>query len=562
VTIFTNYKSIEPVAQNSRPLPEKFSQKNALKLSLLVFVISTATLAGLVIFLDHTTNQTANGLWKANNMIRWMYLKDFRSLAVANLVYYPVFGKIARFLQLNHFNWPVWQKVALINCLFGGASLAIFFLLIYSLTRSTVIGVVGTIFHAGCAFFLLLSTICEDIIPAYPFFLLSVLFLMYYVSHPKLRWVILTGLAFSVSWLFHWTMAVGGLSLAAILILASPGIKKRIQAIVVFGVACLVIPFLCSLKSHIALATIIWPGKGLSTGWAGFSAAKIVFATAGIGQYLFGGRNLIAFGQMLTRLSLSTLIFSWLFYIALGALLLRSIRSNQIDPRFKMLTLFLVLDFIFAEMMNLYSQPQDPQMELQPMLWVPVGFSLCLLPKIMKRRLLYLASIPFILNTSILIANRGGDSFAIDQMRNLQDNFRGQKIVMITYGFDPLPAWANVMEESKDWHIVGLTDGVVANPRQIASIAGFRLCRQLEEERRRGYRLIIGPVWDWNESQLVDGMRTVTSTEKPKAIYKALKENFIASPVVRNQWGTFYDLLPNPSKGKYRFSPLSVGGVR
>ena len=40
------------------------------------------------------------------------------------------------------------------------------------------------------------------------------------------------------------------------------------------------------------LQRIIWPGKGLGTGWEGFKEEKFIIALSGMSEYLIGGQNL------------------------------------------------------------------------------------------------------------------------------------------------------------------------------------------------------------------------------------------------------------------------------
>jgi hypothetical protein len=53
------------------------------------------------------------------------------------------------------------------------------------------------------------------------------------------------------------------------------------------------------------------------------------------------------------------------------AVLVTVARRNWSRPEWRFASVGFVASFVITEVMNLYIQPQDPQMQLQPMVWLP-----------------------------------------------------------------------------------------------------------------------------------------------------------------------------------------------
>lgn len=107
----------------------------------------------------------------------------------------------------------------------------------------------------------------------------------------------------------------------------------------------------------LGFVAILWSGKGLGTMWGGFTEDKILFQVIGLIETLFGGRNV---GSLGVDYSLWLLIVVVVVYLAAVYGAVVSLRSDA----WRQLGLMLVAYFLGSALFNLYSQPQDPQMQV------------------------------------------------------------------------------------------------------------------------------------------------------------------------------------------------------
>lgn len=121
----------------------------------------------------------------------------------------------------------------------------------------------------------------------------------------------------------------------------------------------------------LGFAAILWSGKGVGTIWGGFTEDKISFQVIGLIETLFGGRNI---GALWPDYSLWLLFLAALVYVVAvyGAVI--SLRSGE----WKQLGRMLVAYILGSALFNLYSQPQDPQMQVTalPATLVLVAFAI------------------------------------------------------------------------------------------------------------------------------------------------------------------------------------------
>ncbi len=122
--------------------------------------------------------------------------------------------------------------------------------------------------------------------------------------------------------------------------------------------------------------SLLWTAKGAAEGWAGFSTVKFELLWVGMAQYLAGGANIAARAalQPIMREMLATT-----FCIAAIALLsLLILWRDRASPQTGALATIFGVTFAVGEVMNLYSQPQDPQVQINVMVWLTIGWALIL----------------------------------------------------------------------------------------------------------------------------------------------------------------------------------------
>ncbi len=494
--------------------------------------------------LDHTTNQTANGLWKLHNLRLWTERDPARMIEPANLLYFPACGAFARAWAVFDPAESLRGRVTYFNAVAGGLALGFFFLLVHRLTASRTIALVATLFHLGCAFFLLLTTICEDIMQAYTFFVGALALLVLYAQTNRALWLFLGVQCFVLSWLFHWTMAVAGPALWLAVVALPGSLKCRTGRGLAFLACCLLLPVLCSELLNVRLTRIIWPGKGLDSGWVGWSTTKLLYFPGGLAQYLVGGRNIVALGSYLSPGIFAANLLSWTIGLALALVLVRRVWADWQQPAWRLSGVALGGTFVLGELMNLYHQPQDPQFQIQPMAWLPVAFAVLLL-RWRSSALRYgcgiaLALLPLLVNGLLFASERGGDRAHLTALRQLAEAADPAETLFVTHGFDYLPPWGHVAWDRR--HLLLLSDPAVHQPRQSAEESVRRLHAELDKGLAAYRQVVIGPVWDMNEAEFADSYRTVRTVEQSRVLYRALKDSYDARLLVRTGWGNFYQL--------------------
>lgn len=525
------------------------------RIGVVVFaLVSAALLFAVIEACDYTTNQTANGLWKIGLVESWMRNSPFKFADDSMVLYFPVSGFIARCLPFGDGVIAFSKKIAVTNALFAGLAIGLTFLLLYHLTLDSKAAAAGAIFQLGCAFFLLLSTISEDVMPAYTFFVAAVAFAIMFARSRRYWWLFLSAQMYTISWLFHWTLIVAGPSIILALLIMRGTARQRCDDGLRFLYLCFPAPLLCAWYFKIPLLNIFFPGKGMQSGWAGFSAYKLGYLFAGIGQYFMGGKNLVFFQWIFEPLNMLVGITGWGVALALGFVFFRTVKLHWQEPAWRAAGVIFAGTLVAAEFMNIYSQPQDPQMQLQPMSWLAVAFGVFVLsasktkPYVLQKKQSFfkhsilLSFVPLIINLSLLLSQRGGDSHAVRAVRQLEESVDPARTVFITQGFDYMTVWAHVLWEPRQRHIVALSNAVVFYPYTPAEEIAAAVRSKIEQALAQGYQLVAGPVWQMSEQEFIGSLLTVGEPEKSKALYRAFKHDFEGVPLLDTHWGRFYVL--------------------
>src|SRR5262249_42884326 len=124
----------------------------------------------------------------------------------------------------------------------------------------------------------------------------------------------------------------------------------------------------------VGLPALLWTGKGVGTGFGGFSIEKLGLLAGGIGEYWWGGHNLA------TLQSLAGKWPEWLPSLSLQVVLLAILAhvfwQRRFDVRWRATAIVFLGTLAAGQVMNAYSQPQDPQMQLNVMPWLTLAWVL------------------------------------------------------------------------------------------------------------------------------------------------------------------------------------------
>ncbi len=571
---------------------------------LITATISTLVLACTVAYMDNTNINTTNGLWKSLDVAKWVEWEEPK-LDRANLIYHPTTALMVTMLSERVFG-PTWKRMAYVNGIWGGVSLACLFVVMQLLGFGRIPSICAVLFQGTCGFFLTCSIMSEDIMGGIALMMLTVMMAVITSFRPTFWKIAMTALLFDLTWLFEWRLQVPMAPALLLTIAFYPGaIRQRLNwtgwfAGVSLGFAFLVATVL-SLSAEFgagiwhqddiwnSFTTIVWPGKGLGTGWAGFSINKIWLMFAGVSQYWIGGLNIGSLHWLEGSGLLYQTIFSCVAIVVLLILFSRKIVINRANPGFQALGIMLGGNFLFAEFMNLYSQPQDPQMQMNAMAWLAFawGFGCCLVLSTMARfdkmmlskfrlqsschlskgiRLLTILGLILLSFASVrpnwfgqhgLAKKRNYDSAALSAVAQYSNGIGDPRsAVSVFHGFEGLITWIAVEvdwtpqskleaapQSSPRFKRMFLVDQATKFPNRKPADAADAVRTELEDYLNKGYCIFINQVWSYTEEEFVGSFSTVSSSDKPRAIYRTLKQHFTATPEFSvHGRGSFYRL--------------------
>jgi hypothetical protein len=536
------------------------SRRTLLLEFLMVFVAGAFLLTVILVSIDNTNLVTTNGLWKSLDVSKW-YEGITHPVDESNLLYFPVTGYALRLFPEALFG-PVWRRMAFLNAIWAGMALGCLFLLLRGLGMSRFVAAMGALFQAGCAFFLALSITSEDIMAGLAFVIATIAMAVFVVRRPTERGVAAVALTFTVAWLFEWRLIfpTAPALVLGLLALPIPWPDRRRFALVALS-AGLVLPLIAAVIGTLVgrygyvldgLARIGWTGKGLGTGWGGFRLAKLAYLEGGLGYSLFEGVNvqgLAWYGsvgvQLRLALYLTVLIFLFVVFV-------REVRQHSANVSWRTAGILLIGTFLFGEFFNFYSQPQDPQMQVNVMLWVPVAWAV-LCARLFNGKgvrtavLVALSAVPLAANLAFLAPRAGEDSRQIARVTRLEELLDLDRTVFVEHGFEGLNSWRAVLWKG------GLAPppDLVAAPQQVPRFKAMYLSSQatlfperspgeaaedvydyIDRALALGFQVVMNETWDWSEDDLVSSFGTISGPEKPRAISRALKSRYSADLLV------------------------------
>jgi len=522
-----------------------------------VALIGTIVLLSLIAWLDNVHIATLNGMYKSIQLEAWIHTPASARLDPSNYIYFPVYGVLCRFLDwIGVFRGLAWKQIAVLNAGAAGVALAAIYVLVRDLTGRRDAALLAALLHLGSGFFLLLAVINEDIMPGYTLVLWAMALAAMRFDRPAPASVIAVGILFTLGWLFEWRLMFPTLpALLAALALADIAPKQRL------AMAALLLVTMLAVAGLTALCWDGHTGKGVASGWAGFSREKLELLALGVGQYLIGARNVpVPTDDLATRLETWTAIG-----IQASAMLyaLVTLWRRWGDRRIRATLAVFLGTFFAGEFMNAYSQPQDPQMQINVMAWLPVVWGLALAHSLLPDRrnlgrllaLLAISAVPLAYNTRQLSKERGGDTANQTIVAGVDDRIDLSRTVFLYWGFEPITGWQYFYDGRRWDGVAGL--GVAPDPRrQVKWITVMRnllshpgqsgaenaaaLKRDIDWALDNGYRVVAGQFWEWSAEQLGRSLVSVSGQASGPAIHAMLHDDFTAK-----------QLFDQPGAGRY-----------
>ena len=531
-----------------------------------VFLTFASIYLVAVVELDNTNIGTTNGLWKTPTIRGWEKVTGHK-LDSGEWLYPPLYGLLCRLIPDRWVSYGIhgpvvtFRKIALLNAMFGGLASGAVFLLAVRFLVSVFASLVAVLGHACAAFVILNSINSEDIIPAYTFFVLTVLCLFAYLDSDRIVYFIGSIFCCAMLTLLHWTLMIPTLAgvVSVGLVLLVEDRRRAWMLPVFFGLFLILLelfrlgfgPSKSSEMKWVLSASqsptgsvgferidsvwhILYPSKTALDGFLGFRWTKVTYAFIGIGNYFLGGRYVGDYrAAFADPNSVGWMGMSWLFaMVTLGALVWASIRRSSTEM-VRLLAVFGLAVFSVGEMEHLYAQPQDPQSQIQPMFATILGVIVILeglrrIDRPYKVRLLALALGGIFLlaggyNALLMLGSRGEDGRFMKEANELAQAFPPETTVMVTQGWEEWNTWIYAETFGGDWtryleRNIGLVNGFIRHPGVTPTDVADLMAKQIADEMAKGHRVVANVVWAGSRDDFAYSLTNVADIE-PARIY-------------------------------------------
>ena len=531
----------------------------------LAFLLTLLFLCGLIGWLQNVHMITANGMYKSIQAEAWIADPARARLDPSNYLYFPLYGALARLLDaLGIARGVAWKQFAYLNAVWASLAVAAVYGFAHRLSGEARIAAVVALFHLGCGFVLLLAVINEDIMPGYTLVLIAMLLAGLWFGQPTWRRVAIVGVVFSIGWLVEWRLIFPTLpALVLALALADLPFKRRAGLIAVLLVAVVATAGIVqqAWEGHagaVGLHDLLWTGKGVDSGWGGLGWSKLWMMLAGVGGYL------VTLGTLATPVEAQRLVLplalSALTELAILAACIAVFWRHRADPRLRAIAVVFLGTLGAGQVLNLYSQPHDPQMQVNVMPWLTLAWALLLWTAWLRRPAVFavlaaLSVVPLALNLVSFARFRGGDVRSLAALATLEQRLPPQSTVFVYWGFEYVTMWQYALwSRSWDWDgtpndarfkWIAIDAGAIRHARWTAEQNAEAIRRDLDAAFARGYRVVISDVWTWSVDKLAGELAALSAADRASAIHAMLHDNFQAGPVLDVPGvGVYYELSP------------------
>lgn len=523
---------------------------------------------GLVLTIDNTNLGTTNGLWKTPSIYAWEHGTG-QPFDTGGYLYLRIAGSLCHLIpdHLMQFGAPspvvTFRKLAVINGLLGGVASALIFLLALRFSGSRPASLIVVLAHAGAAFVLVNSINSEDILLPYTLFLGATTCIFEFLRSTKIWLLVLSAILFSITTLVHWTLMVPGLAAYGAILLVLVRYSRSYLLVtlgwlLVFLLTTRILATLFLPGPEVSLWAILYPAKA-RYGDAGFMPQKFIYFLIGIGNYFHGGFQVGNYHGVFTPGFVGTLVLSWvLFLVSLPSCIAALLYSGSpVPPR--CLAAFALTVALVGQVGNLYSQPEDPQMHMQPMIVAFVGYIL-----LARRFLDFSQRTKRILAGGCILAAlanggtnirgfetlAGEDSRSIRAAAEVESLFPHDRYAIVNHGFEPWLSWQYILYFKGDWNTFRSASFDLVRPfylqRGESAPNAVRFLRnEIDGALASGKRVVACSLWTQTPEQFTKGMTTLTVTEQAQQYDSALRRAYRVGAGWKVQVGPFVELLPS-----------------
>ena len=523
----------------------------------LLVIGSSAVLIGIILWFDNAQGGlTGNGVFKSLELKPWVLDPANAPLYASNYLFYPVYGALCRLLDLlGVFAGDPRRQLTILNALSASLSVGVAYLLARAITGNRPIAVLTGGFHLATSHVMFLAIVNEDIMPSYTVMFAAMALGAVWLARPTAPRVIAVSVLFSLGWLFEWRLMFPTLpAMLAALWLCERRWPMRFAWIALFFGTMVATATVAALawRGHAGAVgpfDLIWTGKAVRSVWAGFTWPKVGYLWDGIVAYLLG-TGITTFdalpGWDIWRFATSF----WLIGMAwiAGSILWRT----RDGGRARALAAVFGVTFVAGEVFNLYSQPQDPQMQINVMAWVTPAWALTLVAvgrRWPARGLATMAGLTVVLfayNVWSIAPLRGLDSKWRQAIERLEQQGDPTRTVFLLHDFDWTMVYASLHWGTAEPGVsqlgpapqalpkfkwIGFTGDVLRHPDWSTERHVEALRRQIDRALELGYEVMVVRLWDIPEAQLLTETGMVADSARLSALQRMLRTDYVATPV-------------------------------
>ncbi len=537
-------------------------------------IASTLILASIYLYLimtiDNTNVGTYNGLWKSPAVATWEQGKE-GAIDSGEILYYKGYGYLSHLIP-DHlvqygtsFPFVTFRKMTLLNGVFGAIASGFVCLLALGFSGSRRVAAIVVLAHAGAGFVLLNSINSEDIIPAYAFFVGSTVCFFGFLQSGRLWVGVVSAGLLALATLFHWTLMAPGLAAyGAVFLFLFLVTRKRstlvlgIAWLAVFLVVTQALALLFYPTRHIPIWAVVLPQKaGDVGGWVGFHTMKLVYLIIGMGNYFTGAGNYSDYQAAFQGTNLHYIIYSWTYVVLTMTGCAVALFSKRSSIGVRSLAAFAIMLLLAGEAGAVYSQPADPQMQIQPMFATIVGV-------IFLARWWYQSGVSGVVisiawiavlmlnglcNVQVMQAARDGDSQSVRAALQLDEMFPKKKDVIVGIGFEGWLTWDYIVTWRGDGpgflgSFVGLATPFTTFKGINGPDAAAAVRKRIDRAMAHGMQVVAAALWTETSQTFVPALATVADPTQARIFEATLRTSYRIGQTWNTPVGPFVELLP------------------
>jgi hypothetical protein len=541
----------------------------------LLAVGGSALLIALILWFDNAQGGlTGNGVFKSLELKPWVTDPASAPLYPANYLFYPVYGALCRVLDLlGVFAGDPRRQITLLNAVSASLCVCAVYLMARAVTGDRLVALLTALFHIASSFVMFLAIVNEDIFPGYTLLFAAMALGAVWFARPTTARVVAVAALFSLAWLFEWRLMFPTLpAMLAALWLCERRPALRFAWIGLFLATMLAMACAAALVSlgHDGAAgpiDLLWTGKAVNSVWAGFTWPKVGYLWDGMVAYLLGAGVAAIPGMPGWDIWRYT---ATVWMLAIAAIAVPMLWRARDDSRAVALATVFGVTFVAGSVFNLYSQPQDPQMQINVMAWLTPGWMLVLLAaekRWGRRGVAALAGLTVALiayNVWSLAPLRGLDGRWQQAIERLEKAADPARTVFVLHDFDWAMIYASLhwgtAEPGTDtlgpapqplpkFKWIGFTGQVLRHPGWTTEAHVADLRRQIDHALALGYEVLLARLWSMEQKQLETETGMVADSARLAALHRMLRSDYTATlafddPVA----GPFHRLRRTPSQ--------------